>query len=245
MLNKLKNQFSKFPDKADLYEKHLDYKLQIFTKESIAKNNPDLIPIISLLNSLSFDFKQPSTHSEIEDKLKLTDLLILAIHHKTPVGMATYQILFCGEKKLIYQARGIIPEHQKTGLGKKFVQIAHYLCQPEIISARAQNPISIWTTIKSGILKKTYPIEILYNQSPAMQKVLTDLIMQRGFSIKEVNPNTGLQKKAYKMGQLGNYNIDTKHPGVTMVENKLYEIGLDKNNGDAVYYMGETNTALL
>ena len=235
-LEKCWQQMYTRPDETREYQK---YELHIFWLNPDSREDNDLQRLNSLLNSLAFEFDEITPSDQTKKKLETTDLLIIATYKLQPVGVAAYQLIEGEDKKIIYQSRAVVPQHCNSGLGKQFSNISCSLFKPDVIAARAQNPISIWATIKSGILEETFPIEKMYGQSEEMKKILRYLIAKRGFCLEEVDLDSGLQKEAYKMGKLGCYQINKNHAGVMMVENRLYEIGLNRERGDAVYYMGK------
>lgn len=217
-----------------------DYSIFVYTGSSYKDSLEKLTYPISQINSLAFGLDETTTE-ETKERLAKTDTLLLAIVNEAVVGFATFQIIGLDGGVAIYQSRGILPSHHGRGLGKSFTRTACELHSPDILVAKAQNPVSIWATMRSRVLKTIYPIEKLYSESPEMQQSLRIIVERRGHA-GEVDLSTGLHRKSYPMGRLGNYQINLSHPGIALVEQRLQEIGLKREEGDAVYYMGKVKT---
>ena len=140
--------------------------------------------------------------------------------------------------KVIYQARGLAPKARGRGFGTRFPQTAVRELRADFLVAKAQNPISIWSTMSAGVFDIAYPLHESFNASPEMLHVLLDTLTARG-KMGEVDLQTGLHRKSYPMGKLGDYDPDFTHPGVLAVQTRLLELGVDVANGDAIYYGGK------
>lgn len=192
------------------------------------------------INSEAFHLAEPTTIEEACAKLNETDLYLRAYRSNKLVGFALYQLIPSSLGSIIYQSRGILPEAQGTGLGKIFPKVAVNMLRPSHFIAKAQNPISIWSSMRSGIIEKTCPIEETFEVSDEMQQLLMDTVLARG-KYGEVDMATGLHPSSYPMGKLGDYTPQKNHTGVSMIAKKLANIGVDALNGDAIYYGGRIN----
>lgn len=208
-----------------------------FLGETLRENTQKFVPALSLLNSLAFGFQNITPYEETEGRLLLSDTLMLATLSNLVIGFATYQIIDRGGNKVVYQSRGIVPQCQSSGLGRQFTLLACHLHKPDIVAGRAQNPVSIWSTIRSGVFRTIYPFDIPYTESEEFRSVLAGVTIARGHFGK-VDLMTGIQKQAFPMGRLGNYNINPRHEGVSKIERYLREAGLNRENGDAIYFLG-------
>lgn len=92
--------------------------------------------------------------------------------------------------------------------------------------------------MSAGVFDIAYPLHESFNASPEMLHVLLDTLTARG-KMGEVDLQTGLHRKSYPMGKLGDYDPDFTHPGVLAVQTRLLELGVDVANGDAIYYGGK------
>lgn len=212
----------------------------ILTKDETMARLAELAPQYARLNTDAFALAKPTSLEEADTRLAETDLLLLAYANGESVGFATYQIIPSDMGTVIYQARGLLDSARGLGLGRRFPQIAADKLRADFLIAKAQNPISIWSTMASGLFDKVYPIEDNFAGSDEMGCVLLDTVAARG-KLGEVDLATGLHLQSYPMGKLGDYTPRPGHPGVTLVQTRLAELGVDASRGDAVYYGGKIN----
>lgn len=189
------------------------------------------------INTQAFHLSNSTTPEEGRTKLEHADLYVRAYRSSKLVGFALYQLIPSALGSVIYQSRGILPEAQGMGLGRVFPQTAVSVLKPTHFIAKAQNPISIWSTMQSGIMEKVCPIEEEFGASNEMQQLLLDTIKARG-KVGEVDLSNGLHRSSYSMGKLGDYSPKQDHAGTALVQKKLKDIGVDVLNGDAIYYGG-------
>lgn len=208
-------------------------------RERIMDDLDTLAPMYADLNTAAFALDQPTGIDEAADRLTKTDLLLLALDDShEPVGFATYQFIPSEMGRVIYQARGLTLGARGHGYGKKFPQAAVRELSADFLIAKAQNPISIWSTISADVFETAYPLHADFTESPEMSRVLLDTVAARG-KVGEVDLQTGVHKDSYAMGKLGDYDPDFTHPGVAAVQARLLELGIDPANGDAIYYGGK------
>lgn len=223
---------------VDRWSNSVEFQL-IDIKDGVKISN-GVIKTLSALNSQAFSFSEPTPQDETRDRLAVVDTILFAYQHSKAVGFATFQEITSGSQRVVYQSRGIIASHRKLGIGRYFTRFAIKYHKPDILVAHAQNPISIWATIQSRLLECIYPIDKLYSEDSAMQNTLINIITTRNIE-SYISLDTGLHQGAYRMGKLGDYEVDLTHPGIAMVEGKLQSLGLDRERGDAIYYMGKVN----
>lgn len=207
--------------------------------EEVDAELAEIVPQYRELNTAAFDLGQPTTDGESMEKLKATDLLLLAYDTSNqPAGFATYQTITSDVGEVIYQARGLLPNARGQGFGRRFAQIAAHELRADFLIAKAQNPISIWSTMASRLFETIHPIDAPFSASPEMSQVLSDTVRARG-KLGEVDLDTGVHPGSYPMGKLGDYNPNVAHPGVSRVQHRLHQLGVRAANGDAVYYGGK------
>lgn len=214
-----------------------DFQVVAFSKNDIEKYLEVLVPMLQSLNDRAFALDIPTTEEEAKTRLNKTDTVLLAMNLAQPVGFGLYQAINTPLGVMLYQSRGIAPEGQRGGLGSAFMEIACDKHRATLVSGKAQNPASFWTVIRSGRFGPLYPIEQPYSSSEDMSRALQELVKARNQS--DVDLSTGLLKRSYKMGKLGDYSIDLSNPGIRLVESRLKEIGMDRSSGDAIYYMAK------
>ena len=197
-----------------------------------------LAKIHSRLNTLAFGLVNATTPEESANYLSKAELLLIAEFDDEPVGFGTYQLIHHNDMRIIYQSRGIVPEAQNLGIGRAFPQIASEELRATHLMAKAQNPISIASSIRSELLDAVFPIDSYYDSDSEMTTVLIETVEARGKS-GLVNLSNGLVKKSYKDGKLGAYNPHQTNHTVNRVISRLTEIGLNANEEDAVYYGGK------
>lgn len=219
-----------------------DCQISSYSRKEVQNYIDKFIPVLSLLNRQSFGFSDFPSDKETEKWLALADNFMLATTLNNVVGFAIYQIFNCEKRAVIYQSRGIIPKYQSRGLGRQFTLFANQLLKPNAFSGRSQNPLAIWSTIKSGIIETMCPFDILYSVSEEYKSMLGEVLKHRG-CLEKVDLNTGLQKHAFSMGRLGNYEFDLTNKGIAKIENYFQEVGLDRDAGDALYYLAIVKNA--
>ena len=221
----------------DIATSYKEFRILTFLNETFRENTQKFVPALSILNSLAFGFQNITPYEETEGRLLLSDTLMLATLSDLVIGFATYQIIDRGGNKVIYQSRGIVPQCQSSGLGRQFTLLACRLHKPDIVAGRAQNPVSIWSTIRSGAFRKIYPFDTPYSESEEFRNVLAGITAAKGY-LGKVDLTTGIQRGAFPMGKLGDYKIELKHKEVAKIERYLQEAGLNRENGDAIYFLG-------
>lgn len=216
-----------------------NHDILVLDRAAIFENINELVPQYAQLNTLAFALEEPTEADEARARLESSDLLLLACDEVGELmGFATYQFIPSDMGKVIYQARGLIAGSRGRGVGRRFPQIAARTLRADFLIAKAQNPISIWSTIESGLFETVYPLHGDFSDSPEMQHVLIDTVAARG-KVGEVDLNTGIHPGSYPMGKLGDYNPNASHAGVMQVLTRLQELGVDASHGDAVYYGGK------
>lgn len=207
-------------------------------RDDIAAHMDRLVPLWADLNTEAFALNEPTTHEEAAHKLATADLLLLAEHGGEPVGFGMYQLIPSSAGRVIYQARGLLAGTQGLGHGRSLPVRASVELNADFLIAKAQNPISIWSTMSSGLFERVQPIDGDFTESPEMSQVLADTLTARG-KVGEADPRTGLHRGSYPMGKLGDYQPVPGHPGIARVQARLAEIGVSIANGDAIYYGGK------
>jgi len=199
-----------------------------------------LVETLSELNARCFGFDQEPPLNETADRLSRSHGLILLViqGHEQPVGFATYELTNSSVGSIVYQSRGLLSEARGRSYGSTFVSVAVDLYHPRYVAGRTQNPLSVWSIMKSGRFSTIYPFDKLYADSRDATVALLELVASRGQSGK-VDVKTGLQPKSYSMGKLGDYQIDLGHTGVARVTKLMDGFGLDRQEGDAIYYLAE------
>ena len=217
----------------------LERNIHVLRRSDIERDMDRIAPLYAELNTAAFALEEPTETDEAIDKLSHTDLLLLASDDENnPVGFATYQCIPSAAGNVIYQARGLTAESRGLGLGRSFPRIAARELSADYLIAKAQNPISIWSTIASELFETVLPIDGDFTDSPEMQQVLLDTVAFRG-KTGGVDLRTGIHRGSYPMGKLGDYAPDLSHPGVAAVQARLDELGIDSLAGDAVYSGGK------
>lgn len=232
------NEFNRITPHTQIITHKGGTLIEVYQKDRLSYESTNLIPVLSDLNSRAFKLQIPTTEKETKDRLDQTDVLFLAKSEEELIGFANYQVLNLNGATVLYQSRGILEGSQNKGLGRYFTKLAIDMFNADILSAKSQNPNSIWSAIRAGVLKEVFPIDRLYSESNEIMTILKLLIEKRG-KTGEVDLDTGLHRASYPMGKLGDYSIDLSHPGIAGVEKRLQEIGLNRLLGDAIYYMGK------
>lgn len=215
----------------------LNITLELYSSYELQDSVDQLVEEHAKLNSAAFALQDPTTPEQAQQNLEAADLYIKARASDNAVGFAAYQSIESDMGIIIYQSRGLLEQSRGLGLGRIFARIAASSLNAHYLMAKAQNPISIWSTMQSGLFSKVYPIDSLYDTSAEMSDVLDAVVTQRK-KHGQVDMRTGLHVNSYPMGKLGDYQAPTDHPGITRVSSALSKIGLNAANGDAVYYGG-------
>ncbi|MDQ3239451.1 MAG: hypothetical protein M3P33_02920 [bacterium] len=211
------------------------YVVESFENEQIQSDETGFIAVVTRLNHLGFGFDEEP--DEMRSRLRRVDLLLLAETNGVYMGYATFQTMKTSSGLVAYQARALAPEYQNRNIGRVFTAMGMELTGADIFAAKAQSPISIYSTIASKVVEKMFPIDALFLEDLAMQESLKELVEIRGHG-GQVDLDSGLHRKSYSMGRLGNYEVRPVSKNVEYVARRLEEIGVDPEKGDAVYYMG-------
>ena len=205
--------------------------------------DPELAEILSSLNTCCFGFdKEPPLQETVDRLCRSHGLILLVIEdNERPVGFATYELTMSSVGSIVYQSRGLLREVRGQGYGSTFASTAVDLYQPRYVAGRTQNPLSVWSVVKSGRFSTVFPFDKSYASSRDATMALSELVAFRGQSGK-VDAGTGLQPSSYSMGKLGDYQIDMRHPGVARVTRRMSDFGLNTEQGDAIYYLAEVRT---
>lgn len=137
-------------------------------------------------------------------------------------------------------------EFQKRGLSSRALLEASSLFPTREfgwLGGRTQNPMVLKRYQHRSSL--VLPIDEGYEGLPG--KTVMSFLRQHIAEVREppgMDQQTGICYAAYKDGRLGDYEIDLTDAEVASIERRLSELGLNRDNGDAVIAMARLNEPL-
>ncbi|OGM29452.1 hypothetical protein A2801_03945 [Candidatus Woesebacteria bacterium RIFCSPHIGHO2_01_FULL_41_10] len=212
----------------------------IFTGDSLENNVAQLSEIVASLASDGFGEGKVMSPERMEGRLLREGNLIIALDQDSvPVGFQMQTVFSEGEEDFLYYSRVVRKDQQGKGIGGKLLRVATSLYKPTVVAARSQNPVEISSFLRemeSLNVGGVYPFNFPYDSNPRAQESLRVLVSKLGY-LGKTDLETGLCRGAYSEGRLGDYEIRTDHPRIQKVEQDLVRFGLDRQGGDAIFYL--------
>ena len=226
-----------------------DAKLKIIEPKTIEAD--DLIPIAKQISKLFgkafWHSDDPAKHwpvSSIMRRLQKLALVILAFDQSesTLIGYALFDkfvwgkhhILFVDSESVLDKMPGDAQDRQHRGIGTKMLKEGLRQLPSDIVSARTQNP-AIAHMLEKLKPSKILPLDSLYSDDNI--EILKALESQAaGLKGTDIDLLTGISKRVYKEGKLGDYVINMEHDYIRQFEERIKELDStwDRDAGDAV-----------
>lgn len=204
-------------------------------------NLPVVSTILGDLAGKAFGYGEPVPEVRMTLQLKGLHSITVFIDKGQIVGYQSQKQFNVDQLMGIYYSITVLPEYQASGVGGKLMSHTIEQVKPEIIAARTQNPAAVLSLQKalqrSGIDYKLYPFEHVVNQQ-ALQAF--NAVIQL-VDASETDKNTWVQKNVYRGKRLGDYRVDESNPQISAINNKMIALGLDRDTGDAIYYVAILN----
>lgn len=212
----------------------------IYVDSTLVDNIDSLAEITAKIATDGFGADKEMSPSRMKDKLiKEGSLIIISVGDK-PVGFQTQKIITRDYIRLMYYSRVVSKGYQGKGIGSRMFVTSLDFFKPNIVVARSQNPAALYSStreLRKNGAKIIFPFDQSFDESAEAKDALIWLIESLGYSIDKINLSTGVHKAAYSEKKLGDYEIRSEHPGIKAMEERLNELGLDRMNGDAVFYL--------
>lgn len=212
------------------------------TTEQVNANLPTLGTITSYLAGEAFESYRPNQ----------TFMMNMVTDHHLLIGInedglltcfISYSISYLGPFKKLGFAFAVHNKYQAQGWGTALLCAAVSIHKPQIVVAQSQNPAAILASVKAlrqlGAVD-VYPITADINSSDdavfALYLMNTIKSEKGGTSI---DPETGIMRQIYVPetgGRLGAYQIKLNNPGIAEIEDRLQQLGLNRDEGDAVNF---------
>lgn len=211
-----------------------------FSGTELSNHIDQLSPIVALIAADGFGLPEMMTPERLKPRLLEEGDLIIAVDSKAEgIGFQMQTVFQADKEKYLYYSRAVRKDKQGQGIGGQLLHAAIEVYKPTIVAARSQNPAEICSFIRTMAdlgVNGVFPLIKSFGQDEKALRALYVLIEKLGYS-KNTDLSTGVCKSAYSEGKLGDYAIDERHPKIKVVESRLQELGINRENGDAVFYL--------
>ncbi len=215
-----------------------------FSGVELSNHIDQLSSIVALLAANGFGLPEMMTPERLKPRLLKEGDLIIAVDSKAEgVGFQIQTVFQADEEKYLYYSRVVRKDKQGQGIGGQLLHAAIEAHKPTIIAARSQNPAEIYSFIRviaSLGVNDVFPFTKSFSQDEKALRALYILVEKLGYS-KDTNLITGVCEGAYPEGRLGDYVINKQHSEINVVENQLQKLGINRQNGDAIFYLAFLN----
>lgn len=169
---------------------------------------------------------------------RLTSLYLAVIvslkSSQEPVAYGLFETAFHDNESILFiDALAVDIKYQKKGIATSILKIALKKSKSCTIAFRTQNPAMIKLILKFNP-ETVVPINTEYNTG--VKNVLSSLaehvVELKG--VRDMNLSTGLCKRVYREGRLGDYTINMEDPVIASIENRFQKLGLQRDEGDAI-----------
>ncbi|MDE1870147.1 MAG: hypothetical protein KGH71_04150 [Candidatus Micrarchaeota archaeon] len=209
------------------------FKPKLISEENLIKKSED----ISLIFGSAFYNKEGSFQEwppeRVLRRIREISFGILVEKEGQKIGYAIFESPSCELGNILF-INSIGFAKQGAGLGQLIMREAINLEKSRIVAGRTQNPNLI------KMLRRLNPVSILpidedYSSSEQNRQIL-DALRDKTVELRNavIDDNTGVCKKAYSKGKLGNYPVNLPDLETTKIQSRFNQIGLDQNGGDAV-----------
>lgn len=167
-------------------------------------------------------------------------------------------------KNVVWNAlRAIEPGHQRKGIGTTFLERSFEVYSelyhprrlwPHYYGGRTQNEPVLMSYERAKIQKNEaerirlfdgiLPIDESYQDGSDEQQILWYLA-SRAMRPTIVDKNTGVAQRVYPEGRTGGFVPDLRNRRYRRIRRRFEELGLNKDRGDAIYYVARLNPILL
>lgn len=201
--------------------------------------------IVAFIAADGFGLPEMMTPERLKLRLLKEGDLIIAVDSKAEgIGFQIQTVFQTDKEKYLYYSRAVRKDKQRQGIGSYLLHTAIEAHKPTIVAARSQNPAEIYSFIRvmaSLGVNDVFPITRSFGQDEKALRTLSVLVKKLRCS-KKIDLNTGLFKGAYPEGRLGDYTVNNQHPEIKLIEGRLQELGMNRENGDAIFYLAFLNT---
>lgn len=215
-----------------------------FSGTDLSNHIDQLSSISSSLAADGFGRPEMMTPERLKPMLLEEGDLIIAVDSKAEgVGFQMQKVFQTDKGKYLYYSRVVRKDKQRQGIASQLLHAAIETHKPTIVAARSQNPAEIcsFAQVMANLgVDDVFPLTKYFKQDEKASRALYVLVEKLGY-FKNTDLSTGVCKGAYPGGKLGDYAIDAQHPKVMVIETRLQELGINRQNGDAVFYLAFLN----
>lgn len=219
------------------HEQHTDMSAEVIQLRFI--EGEELIAAAPQLAELCGDAFGSPAMASVDSMLhiiKYEPQALVAATDTATIGFLTHRIYNGWADRYLHFSRVIRKGYQRQGLGSRMLAqvIDHH--QPSVVGARSQNPAAVASSIRTLRSRGASLVFPFYSEKDreAAQRMAEGHIQAVGSHMPDLR--TGLLRRAFDQGRLGDYEIDVRHPDVQVVEDHMQKIRLDRVAGDALFY---------
>lgn len=145
-----------------------------------------------------------------------------------------------GEVDVMYvSTMAVLPEHRRMGLGSTFFSAANSSLEPDVIMLRTRSGAAVAALRKSQLIEgPVFPLDETYDKDPLMRAVLNKTYRRTGYK-RAIDRERGIIREFYPDKRDLAYVPDPNHPVASEADKRMEELGLERNNGDAMYVGGK------
>lgn len=210
-----------------------------FKKDSILDLMDDLSRMTADVAVDGFGIPGMITAEIMRKEMENSDGLLIVLDDKDlPTAIQFFEIHEDLGNKFVWYGRAMRKVSQGQGLAGLMMRKMVNLINPTMVCAQSQNPAEIRSFSremrKLGV-KNIFPLDVLYDDDEEAKRALE--VVVDWFGYETMNVGTGLQSGLYGGKKMGDYKIRLDNPEINLIESRLSELGLNRQAGDAVFYM--------
>jgi hypothetical protein len=220
-------------DRGDLSpsKEELSASVTVFGREELGEVIPALLPTLQAISVDALGQDPDYLQEVLED----SDSLIVLHDENAILGFGAYdQIYVEGVGEVLEEVtKMVVKEQQGKGHGANITRqaLANYP-NASYFAFATQNPAEILSVLKGAPVEYVAPIDKLYSEDDDLALVSDTIVVENGFT--DVDLNTGVKPGVYDGIRFGDFMVDPSDPDVMRIDNRLTELGVNKERGDGV-----------
>jgi len=215
-----------------------ELSIRIFNDDDLRSHVDEIAVALADITSDGFGPGKVANTERAKTQLLNEPHVLLAEHLGVPIGIQFQTVHETETDRFVYYSRVIRKQYQGHGIAGRLLDQAIHKYKPSVVGARSQNPAEILSFIRAmkrlGV-QQVFPFDGRDGGTNPMTGSLDEFLRILDFT-SITDPITGVIRGAYPEGRLGDYAIDTSHRDIAEIEEYMQQVGLSRENGDALFY---------
>lgn len=213
-------------------------RIRVINEQDLNAHIEDIATAVADITSDGFGPDKVTNVERIKNRLLREPHVLLAEHQGVPIGIQFQTVHETDNDCFVYYSRVVCKKYQGYGIARQLLDQAIQQYKPSVVGARSQNPAEILSYIrvmKRLGVQQVFPFDGGDGDTNPMTETSNEFLRILDFT-SITDPNTGVIRGAYPEGRLGDYTIDMAHQDIADIEKYMQQVGLSRENGDALFY---------